>query len=170
MAWKWVFSLFFNKQDVLKDFMEWTVAIHVLVMQKPHVIMWQEVVFVRLAGLERNAIKVRIRAYGGVGKDTSEPHSSTKARDIFAHHFLFLHTDWTFAANCCVSVAKMHFFCSRDTVASICAERSSAKLFEVDPELNQNWTIGHIIKTFGVHVQSFVRKFLSLLLVNISFL
>ena len=78
MAWKWVFSLFFNKQDVLKDFMEWTVAIHVLVLQKPHVIMWPEVVFVRLAGLERNAIKVRIRAYGGVGKDTSEPHSSSQ--------------------------------------------------------------------------------------------
>ena len=54
---------------------------------------------------------------------------------------------------------KCIFFCSRDTVASICAERSSAKLFEVDPELNQNWTIGHIIKTFGVHVQSFVKNF-----------
>lgn len=79
---KWLesefFPFFFNKQDVLKDFMEWTVAIHVLVLQKPHVIMWPEVVFVRLAGLERNAIKVRIRAYGGVGKDTSEPHSSSQ--------------------------------------------------------------------------------------------
>ena len=79
---KWLenefFSLFFNKQDVLKDFMEWTVAIRVLVLQKPHVIMWPEVVFVRLAGLEKNAIKVRIRACGGVGKDTSEPHSSSQ--------------------------------------------------------------------------------------------
>ena len=79
---KWLenefFSLFFNKQDVLKDFMEWTVAIHVLVLQKPHVIMWPEVVFVRLAGLERNAIKVRNRACGGVGTDTSEPHSSSQ--------------------------------------------------------------------------------------------